>query len=131
MNTITIIVAVPTRTLCANGRVHWGTLSAAKKQARNSAKIHAIEAVMAVSDDAPNWKKATVSVKAFFRDKRSKWDRDNFIGSLKATLDGIADAGVIENDRGVSWGDVDLSGIDKTNPRVELTFQAIEERAAQ
>jgi hypothetical protein len=72
--------------------------------------------------DPPKWKRATVHVLAYFRDRRSKWDRDNFIAALKATIDGIVDAGLMENDRGLKWGEIELSRISKDYPRVELTF---------
>jgi len=121
MKQLTIIVPLPHRSLSPNARAHWRTVHSQKKKAKNISRLSAIAAYITYKE-APRWKEATVHVKAYFKDRRSKWDRDNFIASLKATMDGIAEAGVMENDRGVHWGTVELSGIDKEYPRVELTF---------
>lgn len=125
MRQITIIVGVPNRVLSPNGRAHWRTKASAKKLARAHGMIAAGFALN--GRPAPKWESATVVVRAWFKDKRSKWDRDNAISSLKGHVDGIADAGILSNDRGLKWGEVDLSGIDKANPRVELTFTHEEE----
>lgn len=121
-NTITITVPIPHKALSPNARVHWRTLAGQKKKAKDSGVAHAANALMEEWIAPPMWMMATVNVQAFFKDRRSKWDRDNFIASLKAYVDGITSAGVLANDRGLHWGEVDLSGIDKANPRVELIF---------
>ena len=46
-------------------------------------------------------------------------DADNIIGSLKGAVDGLADAGLIADDRGVTWLPP-VRAVDKANPRVEL-----------
>lgn len=123
MKAIEIVVSVPDRRLSPNARVHWRTSHGQKKKARESAKYSAWDVLN--GNEAPKWDKARVHVKAYFRDRRSKWDRDNFIASLKATIDGITDAGILANDRGLEWGTVDLSGINKDYPHVVLTFVRI------
>ncbi len=46
-------------------------------------------------------------------------DADNIIGSLKGAIDGLVDAGLLVDDRGVSWGRPAREK-DSHRPRVEL-----------
>ena len=93
-----------------------------KKAAKHDAHMCALSALN--GNTPPRWVAATVHVRALFPNMRNmgRRDRDNFIGSLKFQMDSITEAGVMLNDKGVHWGTVDLSGIDKAFPRVELTF---------
>lgn len=74
----------------------------------------------------PKWQAASVAAVFFVKDKRGTIaDADGRISSLKATMDGIADAGVIANDRGFEWKSIEHR-IDKSNPRVEVTITKLE-----
>jgi len=119
---LTIILGIPDRRLSPNVRQHWAALAKAKKKARAEACVLAKESMQSQGfREPPMWKYATVHVRAYFTTKRGR-DVDNFIASMKGTCDGIAEAGVLENDRGLRWGTVDLEQIDRKYPRVELTF---------
>jgi len=61
-----------------------------------------------------------MQVVAYFKTKRFP-DPGNFMASLKATEDGIADAGIVENDRGL-WPERPIFGTDKARPRIEITI---------
>lgn len=74
----------------------------------------------------PMWTLTTVSMVGYFP-SRCRWDHFNLIGAMKATLDGIADAGIVENDRWLRPGTFDFDRIDKANPRIEITLRKIEE----
>lgn len=54
----------------------------------------------------------------------------NRIYSLKGAVDGLADAGLFENDRGVQWGPVRHGGIDSVSPHVDLLIISTEPGAA-
>ena len=62
---------------------------------------------------------------AYHKTNRTR-DEDNFIASLKATLDGIADAGLVANDSTFRFVGPIVWKIDKKNPRVELMFESME-----
>ena len=71
----------------------------------------------------PRWLSATVTVKWLIKDRRSIRDEDNIRASLKAYADGVADAGLIANDRGLRWGEV-YQVCDRTaEPSVTLLFE--------
>jgi hypothetical protein len=122
MNALTVTIEIPHRHLAANARVHW----AAKAKVKKPTKERAFNAALIAMHDAalhePRWKRATVRAVFFVKDKRGLLsDPDNRVYSLKTPIDGIAAAGVVENDRGLTWLPVEHA-IDKANPRVELTF---------
>jgi hypothetical protein len=117
---VTIELSLPERALCPNTpRVHWAAKAKARKKAREAAHLAALDAC---GIDRPRWKSATVQATFYLRDRRGlEADQDNRIGSLKAHIDGIADAGVLENDRGLTWKPV-AHDVDRKRPRVVLVF---------
>lgn len=116
MNSITVTFPLPERAVSQNGRKGiWAKAAATKKQ-RTDAGIECLKA----TEYAPRWKRATLGIKAFFKDGNHP-DPMNFIGSLKATIDGIEDAGIVEDDKGL-WPLRPVFATDKENPRVELTI---------
>jgi len=76
--------------------------------------------VAAIKGNAPKWIKARMSVQAFFK-TRLYPDPTNLMASLKAAEDGIADAGIVANDRGL-WPERPTFATDKENPRIEITI---------
>ena len=69
----------------------------------------------------PRWGRlvsAVVGVRWYAASSRSR-DGDNALASLKAAFDGLADAGVVDNDSGITHLPVSFS-IDLKRPRVEL-----------
>lgn len=70
--------------------------------------------------DAPRWGSATVQAHWYFKANRLH-DDDNLIAWLKSTCDGIADAGIVANDRGFTHLKP-IVGVDAKDPRVVLTI---------
>jgi Holliday junction resolvase RusA-like endonuclease len=66
----------------------------------------------------PRWRTANAQVTFYAPDRRRR-DGDGILASLKATFDGIADAGVIVDDSGFIHHPV-LMEHDPANPRVEI-----------
>jgi crossover junction endodeoxyribonuclease RusA len=116
-NQITITLPVPHRCLSPNARPHWRTKARAKKAQRDAAYLLALEAQ---GTTYRQWPTVLVDVKWYGRTRTAlNMDADNAIATLKGSVDGLQDAGLIVNDNGVRWGDI-TPGVDKANPRVEL-----------
>lgn len=114
---VTIVLPHPPLPLRPNSRTHWRSKARAVKAYRALAKISATRSL--AMDAPPCWAKARVRVVWRCRTKIHP-DPDNIIASLKAAFDGLADAGVVENDRGLwperprietgaSWAEVVLT----------------------
>jgi len=114
MNEVTITLSLPDKSLSPNARVHWAEKARVVKHHRHAAYVTAVTALKT----GPRWPQATLHITAYFRTSRMP-DADNFIASLKAYCDGIADAGIIENDRGL-WPARPKFHKDSQRPRVEL-----------
>lgn len=128
---VVIELPIPSRVLSPNGRFHWGAKQRATKKAREYAHYVTLAAFTNVESASLRWPEASVSVRVVRRDKRGRMDDQNLIASLKAYIDGVCDAGLIENDRGLRWGAVTWEverGIPKNQERVELTFSAYADR---
>lgn len=66
--------------------------------------------------------KVDVTCNWFVRNKRK--DKDNISGGIKFILDGLQEAGIIENDGWEQIGDIHhYFYVDKNNPRVELSLE--------
>lgn len=118
MNSITITIPLPPKECRPNGsHGHWAQKAKAKKAYRR--KVHLIT-LEAIGKGIPErWVKAKVNIKAYFKTARHL-DPDNLVASLKSALDGIADAGVVANDKGL-WPERPEIYKDAKNPRIELT----------
>ncbi len=84
-------------------RLHWGMRSRAAKAVRTESYI-SVRAAMPKQGfltSAPQWKKAIVRLTFYFTLQRNR-DADNLIAQAKPVFDGLEDAGVIENDRGLT-----------------------------
>lgn len=123
MNQITITIPIPPRDCNPNQKhKHWRVLRKATAQAR--ADAHACAAA-ALNSDRPEWEAAIVHVRWFGRDRRClKLDTTNAEASLKASLDGLTDAGLWKDDRRVRVADLTID-VDRENPRVELSCEAV------
>lgn len=119
MNSITITLPLPPAALKPNARVHWAQKARAAKRYRRTAEAATIEALNGI--EPPRWKMASVLIQAYFPTARHP-DPDNAVASLKSAFDGLADAGLIENDRGL-WPERPVIGKDKDNPRLVLTIR--------
>ena len=111
---VTIVLPHPPLPLRPNSRTHWRKKAQAVKAYRLAARLAARTTLG--MDAPPCWVKARVKV--IWRSRTLIHpDPDNIIASLKAAFDGLADAGIVENDRGLwperprietraSWGEV-------------------------
>jgi len=119
MTSITITLPIPARKLSPNARVHWAEKAKLTRAARKAAYFAAIEA-WNLRGKPPGWLKARLEVKAFFKTLNFP-DPGNFMASLKSSEDGIADAGIINNDKGL-WPERPTFEKDASNPRIEITI---------
>jgi len=95
--------------------------AAAAKKCRRLAK-EAVEAEQL--EDIP-WEFAEVKPTYYHKDKRRR-DEDNFQGMLKATYDGLVDAGLVSDDDSLHMHKhVPRFELDKANPRVELLVERV------
>lgn len=118
MTSITITLPIPARKLSPNARVHWAERANLTRHARAVAHLAALHALNLRRP--PGWLKARLEVKAYFKTLNFP-DPTNFPLSLKAAIDGIADSGIIANDKGL-WPERPTFEKDASNPRVELTI---------
>lgn len=118
MKSLSITVAIPDKKLSPNARIHWAAKSKLTKAARREANAQCLAALQ--GKRPPGWLNAKVEVSAYFPTHNHR-DPDNLIASLKATFDGIADSGVICNDKSL-WPERPIIGKDARNPRVELVI---------
>lgn len=116
---LTIAMPLPPKELSPNARPNRWKLASARRSYRIRAKIAALAALGRRA--APRWTRATVRIR-FFHTVNRRRDKDNLLASLKAAFDGLADAGVVENDSGMTYLPVEVF-IDQDRPRVELTVR--------
>ena len=129
MNLIQITLPLPDKRLRGNARgCTRGAMFAragAAKSYRRTAYWTAREAMR--GSVAPMWERA-VSRVIWFLPKHGKCqDQDNAIRSLKAAFDGLQDAGVLDNDRGLVHAE-HLFASDWDRPRVEITVKPLPEK---
>lgn len=113
---LSITLPLPPRELSPNARAHWATKARATKRYRQAA---CVEAVLAGVPAVP-WTKATVQLRFHFR-TAARRDRDNLLASMKAAFDGLADAGVVADDHGLTHLPVELV-TGSADPRVEMVI---------
>ena len=104
MAAITVTVPLPHPWLSPNRRTHWAPKATAVKKAREAAFLCAKEAL--ARNLPPRWAYATLSV-AWYSLKRQP-DADNVLAMLKPSIDGLEDAGIFENDRGLKITGVEV-----------------------
>lgn len=112
--TVVITLMLPAHALSPNARNHWRTVWKAKKYYRQIASANA-----RLAYNGHPFKSATCEARFYFKNDKRKRDRDNLLASLKSAFDGLADGGLIENDRDLTHLPVKV-GIDDERPRVEL-----------
>jgi crossover junction endodeoxyribonuclease RusA len=118
MKSIVIVLPLPARKLSPNARVHWAEKA---KLVRASRKVALYESIKALQGRRPpGWIKAKMEVRAFFK-TRNFPDPDNLTASLKSSIDGIADSGIINNDKSL-WPERPVFENDTSNPRIEITI---------
>ena len=116
MNSVTITLPIPPTCLNPNGRAHW----AGKHRARADQRAAAFNyATCQYTGPGPMWKRARLTLRWFAKQDNRIPDIDNAIASVKGAIDGLADAGVLLNDRGIEGVDV-WRVTDGANPRIVL-----------
>jgi len=113
---ITITLPLPPKQLSPNARCHYMSKANAVKKYRTMAFA---ESLKAQAPGCRMWRYATVQA-TFYHKQARRRDADNSLSSLKAALDGLADAGVVADDHGFTHKPV-LFKKDAANPRVEIT----------
>jgi len=113
----TIILPLPPKSLSPNSRSHW---RAKARDTSNYRKVAAYRVVLALGGQRPLWQSATILAQ-FYHAQARRRDDDNLIASLKSARDGLVDAGLLADDVGLTTLPI-RRGIDRNNPRVELTI---------
>jgi len=116
---ILITLPLPLAELSPNARVFWAKKAKITKAYREYTWAETKKRLG--RSDPPRWAEATVQA-TFYYPTAHKHDRDNALASLKAAFDGIADAGVVENDAGLIHLPVKME-IDRDRPRLELVIE--------
>lgn len=122
--TLTVIIPIPPAECSPNGRHHWRAKAAAVKKYRATCGALAIQAAQNApwTNSRPRWKRARIQAAFYVKTARGlKSDADNRLASLKAAFDSLTDAGILDDDRGITHEPVTLAH-DKDRPRVELTI---------
>jgi len=115
----TIIISLPNRALNPNARVHWAKAAKAKAAARHEAKIIGLASPLRYK----LYKLASTHV-VYYHPTNRRRDADNHLAMLKATFDGLADAGVVANDSGFVHYPL-VFEVDLIKPRVEITIKEL------
>lgn len=121
---ITITLPLPHKRLSPNARVHWGRKADATKSARRTAKYTAVALMADLRLDAPRLSSARVEYRFYFK-TNARRDPDNAIASMKASLDGLTDAGLWTDDSVVTLLPPVLA-VDRVRPRVEVVVTVSE-----
>lgn len=98
MSSFTIELRPPPKAVRPNARVHHMARARAVKHYRTIARLLATHAMR--GQRPPGWLQARAKVVAYHA-TGNRMDPDNLIASLKPAFDGIADSGMISNDRGL------------------------------
>jgi len=119
---LTVTVGIPARTLSPNARCHWAVKFKAVKRARTESWASA-QVAMYEANVKGGWTDATCAVVWHARDSRRR-DKDNCLASLKATFDGLVDAGLLKDDNAITHLPLVIL-VDHKNPRVELQLNQV------
>lgn len=103
MSAITIRLAWPPRQLSPNFRPkHWSEVSNAKREYRFACKVDALNAKDCRT--AYPFYGPVDGIAVFTTTTKTQPDTDNLLAWIKAAIDGIADAGILVNDKDIaSW----------------------------
>ena len=117
---LTVTVGLPSRVVSPNSRVHWAVRSKAVKKQRIESWA-AGQVAMGEVGETGGWREATCQVHWYARDERRR-DKDNALASLKATFDGLVDAGLLHDDSALTHLPL-VFMVDPKNPRIELILK--------
>ncbi len=94
---ITLVLPQPPPQLGPNARAHWAVRARLTRALRAVAREAAIDRLDALGLGRPRARAAEVTVTLVPAAARRR-DRDNILASCKALFDGLADAGVVDDD---------------------------------
>ena len=114
---IRLVLPLPSGNLSPNSRCGWRAKAHSTAKYREAGYIVGLDAKSRSAFPRP-WAAAEMRYRFFHRDSRRR-DPDNLLASLKAAIDGIVDAGILEDDNGLIHQPVEQQ-VDRKNPRVEL-----------
>lgn len=117
---ITVVLSLPPNELKPNARPHHMAKANKVKAYRRQAWAVALMARDYAHTEPPRWQYATIQID-YYHKTAAFMDRDNIIATLKSGIDGLTDAGVLADDRDVTYLPVRRFK-DAKNPRVELTI---------
>ena len=116
---LTFQLPLPDRRLSPNARSHWAIKARMVKAARGAARVEALRVLD--GRPAPRWGRATLQPAVFLGPKNRQPDPDNLLASLKSYIDGLADAGIVANDKDLWPERPTFSRVTKF-PRIEITI---------
>lgn len=119
---------LPPKELTPNCRCHFMAKANKTKKYRSAAMETAMVAASEAGMSDP-MDRASVKATFYCRDSRAR-DADNALASLKAAFDGLADAGVVTNDRKLRFEPVEFC-VDRDSPRVELVVKEMKEKGGE
>ena len=117
---LTVRLPLPPPRLSPNARSHWRPKARATRSYRTAAAFYGRHALASAGIDG-GWTSAEVQAEFFFPTTHRR-DADNLLASLKAAFDGLADAGIVANDRDLIHLPVRQTK-DRDDPRVVLTIR--------
>jgi len=122
MNTITLTLDLPPRELSPNHQPasRGGRMGKAAKTKAYRRYVAMVALAALGRRPAPMWPAATLSLAFYFATKRRR-DKDNAAASFKAGRDGLADAGIVANDCGITDLPVVMQ-VDKDRPSLTATI---------
>lgn len=124
MRALTFQLPMPDSRLSPNSRNHWAVKSKVVKASRLAAAEEARRVLSDNQMEPPRWEKASMGVVLFLGPRNKQPDPDNLIASLKPYIDGLADAGIVANDKNL-WPDrPEIRRVERL-PRVEITIKQI------
>lgn len=128
--TLTVRLPLPWPLLTPNTRLHWAERARYTKQQREAGALYVRQAIVAATwPDLPIVARfagrVRLDVTVYPRPRMQVHDDDNFWAALKATRDGLADAGLVADDRQFVVGALTW---DKANRSGELVVTLVEVR---
>lgn len=113
---VRITLSLPPRALSPNARGHWAKKAAAAAEFRRESFLKARSALVC---SRPRWREVTIDVRAYYATPTRTHDPDNLLASCKAAIDGLTDAGLLEDDDCITYI-LHPGRVDGRGSRVEL-----------
>lgn len=126
MNSITVTIPLPHKATHPNSRTCW---QAKAKHAKTQRVAAHLAAKAVIPGPLPMWPRVRIKATFYRWFGKTKSDPDNLIAWLKSSIDGLQDAGIVSNDRGVVWDtpeEVLGKAAGSRSDRVEILIEALE-----